>query len=154
VSENDAHGLAGQIRAAIQSGRPVPMSSSAVVNRPAVLALVDKLEAALSSGTRDAERIVADAEEERDRMVSQTGVHSAAQQSADDLVSAARRESDELRREADAYVDMTFANLQVALTKTLDALERGRERLAGRSELDSLGHADDPDDATLPALPS
>jgi hypothetical protein len=130
------------------------MSSSAVVNRPALLALVDTLEGALSDGEQEATRIVAEAEQERDRLVSHTEVHSAAQQSADALVTAARRESDELRREADAYVDMTFANLQVALTKTLDALERGRERLAGRSDLDSLGRDDDADDSPLPALPS
>ena len=69
------------------------------------------------------------------------------------MLEAARRDSDELRRETDDYVDTTFARMQVALTKTLAALERGRERLRGRSELDSLGREDPADERPLPGDP-
>jgi nucleotide-binding universal stress UspA family protein len=155
----DAKALVEQIRSAVQSARAMPMSSSVVVNRPDLLALVDKLVDALpdvdQGGGAEAEAVLAQARKERERLVSEVQVHAAAEHQAKELLDEARRDCDELRREADAYVDTTFAHLQVALTKTLEALNRGRERLSGRSDLDALspGGAEGNDQA-LPPLPS
>jgi chromosome segregation ATPase len=158
-STEDAHALVEQIRSSLQSARAMPLSSSAVVNRPDLLALVDQLAAALPDGSEAddsaAGALLAEARAERDRLVSEVQVHETAKREAEELLAEARRDSEELRREADEYVDTTFAHLQVALTKTLEALNRGRERLAGRSELDALGpDGTDADDKALPPLPS
>jgi len=142
----------------------MPMSSSAVVNRADMLALVSELEAGLDTALaqseqvvaagnavvedarREAERIVADARSERDRLVSDTDVFRLAKREADDLLATARRESEELRTETDEYVDSRLANFEVTLHKTLEAVTRGRERLQGRTTFHALGSPEPEDD--------
>ena len=46
--------------------------------------------------------------------------------------------SDEKSQEVDAYIDSRLATLEVILTKTMDAIAKGRERIAGASENDVL----------------
>ena len=43
-----------------------------------------------------------------------------------------------LRKETDDYVDEKLATFEITLERTIEAVRRGRERLAGRSALDSL----------------
>ena len=134
----------------------MPMSASAVVNRAEMLELLDELGAemdhALSEadrirnerdevvdeGRREAEHIIADARNERDHLVSDTEVFRLAQRRADEVVAEARNEADGLRKETDDYVDGKLANFEITLERTIEAVRRGRERLAGRSALDSL----------------
>jgi len=134
----------------------MPMSASAVVNRAEMLELLDELgaemDAALSEadkirrerddvvdeGRREAEHIIADARNERDHLVSDTEVFRLAQRRADEVVAEARNEADGLRKETDDYVDGKLANFEITLERTIEAVRRGRERLAGRSALDSL----------------
>ena len=42
------------------------------------------------------------------------------------------------RREVEAYIDGRLATLEVILTKTMDAVARGRERLEGADDKDVL----------------
>ncbi|WP_326618278.1 ATP synthase F0 subunit B [Streptomyces decoyicus] len=44
-----------------------------------------------------------------------------------------------LRRRADAYVDAKFGAFQAVLTKTLEAVGRGRDKLQGAQAIDELG---------------
>lgn len=126
----------------------MPMSSSAVVNRAEVLEVVDRLEQALPAAftaqqalvaereavvaraADEAAEIVAAAQLERDRLVGEA-----------DVVEVARQEAEALRRETDEYVDERLATFEVTLTKTLEAVVRGRARLHGRSHFDALGEA-------------
>ncbi len=142
----------------------MPMSSSAVVNRAQLLALLDELEEARAGEDTEASRvlaardhIVADARQEAEqirhearleqgRLVSDTEVYRLAQRRAEEAAAAARSEAEELRREADEYVDGRLAGLEITLERTLETVKRGRERLAGRSELDALGEDDDEDE--------
>ena len=41
--------------------------------------------------------------------------------------------------EVEDYVDAKLANFEIVLSKTLSAVERGREKLSGRHELERLG---------------
>lgn len=145
----------------------MPMSASAVVNRGEMLELIDELEAALeqafadaevvtrqrddivSAGHTEASHIVADARSERDRLVSDTEVFRVAQRRADEVVAEAQAEADALRKETDDYVDEKLATFEISLERTMEAVKRGRERLAGRSALDSLAE-DDVDRIKLP----
>src|SRR5205085_9263531 len=55
----------------------------------------------------------------------------------------ARREAEEIRAEADDYVDSKLANFEVVLTKTIGSVDRGREKLLGRGPgLDEQGYED------------
>lgn len=134
----------------------MPMSASVVVNRAEMLELLGELERALddafdhadkverhrdeiiSDGRREAEHIIADARNERDRLVSDTEVYRLARVRADELLEESRADAGELRKETDDYVDGKLANFEITLERTMEAVRRGRERLAGRSELDSM----------------
>jgi cell division septum initiation protein DivIVA len=152
----DVRAKLAEIRRAVEQARSMPMSASAVVNRAEMLELLDELgaemDAALSEadkirrerddvvddGRREAEHIIADARNERDHLVSDTEVFRLAQRRADEVVAEARNEADGLRKETDDYVDGKLANFEITLERTIEAVRRGRERLAGRSALDSL----------------
>lgn len=155
--------LLEQLRNTIRQARSMPMSSSAVIHRADVLAQLDALEAALpqafaesdkvyserdsmvSAAMEQADRIIVEARNEHERLVSDSEVYRVAKHEADEERARAQRESETLRRETDEYVDGRLANLEITLTKTLDAVTRGRDRLHGRSDLDRLDDLADDD---------
>jgi len=145
----------------------MPMSASAVINRSEVLELVDGLEKALDAalvearavladrdavvdeGRRQADQILAEARSEREAIMSDTEVYRVAKREADALFEQARSEAEALRRETDEYVDAKLANFEITLERTTEAVKRGRERLAGRTDLDALTE-DEADKIRLP----
>jgi cell division septum initiation protein DivIVA len=153
----DVHERLTQIRSSVEDARSMPMSASAVVNRAELLAELDLLaadlekafaearrltadrDAAVDEGRAEAERIIAEAGHERERLISDTEVYRVAKIEADRLREEAQQEAVELRRDTDEYVDQRLANFEVVLGKTLEAVARGRERLHGRSDLDTFG---------------
>jgi cell division septum initiation protein DivIVA len=153
----DVRQQVAQLRQVIAASRSVPMSASAMVNRAEVLALLDQLAADLprafagsdeivahrdrviEEGHQQAAEIVAAARARHEQLVSESEVYQMAKQRGEQLVADARSESVALRRETDDYVDAKLASFEIALHHTLDAVTRGRERLQGRSELDTLG---------------
>jgi vacuolar-type H+-ATPase subunit H len=164
----DVHARLAAIREVVEQARSMPMSASAVVNRGEMLEMLDGLRTALDEaltesqrvlsdqgavvdeGRRRAEDIVAEARSERDRIVSDTEVYRVARHQADEILDKARAEADELRKETDDYVDAKLANFEITLERTSEAVRRGRERLAGRSDLHALGDDTDVDSIRLP----
>jgi cell division septum initiation protein DivIVA len=160
----DVHERLAQIRSSVENARAMPMSASAVVNRAELLsdldALAKDLTAALADAQRmtadrdravadsraEADRLVAEGRSERDRLVSDTEVYRVARTEAERLVENARTEAAELRRDTDEYVERRLADFEVTLSHTLAAVKRGRERLHGRSDLDTWGRDADLDD--------
>ena len=134
----------------------MPMSASAVVHRGEVLELVEQLRSrtraafgdaqavlgdrdeVVERGRQEVERLRADALAERDRLVEQTSVHRQATREAERLLAEARAQADAMRAEVEDYVDGKLANFEVVLSKTLAAVQRGRSRLSGHTELDEL----------------
>jgi ABC-type transporter Mla subunit MlaD len=163
----DVHEQLAQIRSTVENARAMPMSASVVVNRDELLfqldALADAMDKALAEaqqmtadregvvaeGRTQAERIIAQSRSERDQLLSEAEVYRVAKYEADRIKEEAEREAAELRRETDEYVDSRLANFEVALGKTLEAVSRGRERLHGRSDLDTFGR-EGVHDITLP----
>ena len=163
----DVHAKLAGIRQVVEQARSMPMSASAVVNRAELLGMLDELGSALESafsdaqgvladkegvveeGRREADQIVAEARNERERIISDTEVYRVAKREADELLTRAHAESNELRKETDDYVDAKLANFEITLERTMEAVKRGRERLAGRSALDSLTE-DEVDKIKLP----
>lgn len=152
----DVNELLARLRSVVEGARSMPMSTSAVVNRAEILELIAALEQALPSafagqdevvaerdavvadGRAESLRLVADAERERDRLVGETEVLRVAKTEAERERVAARAEAAELRKDTDAYVDTRLATFEVTLTRTLEAVARGRARLQGRSQLEGL----------------
>lgn len=159
--------LLDRLREVVASARGLPMSASCLVHREDVLALVDALrdrlphalvraqdllgdrEAVVHDGRREAERIVAAAHEQRDRVLDGADVLQHARGEADRIVDVARAQAAALRTETERYVDGKLATFEIVLGRTMQAVERGRARLGGEHEFDVL--RDDADTARVEA---
>ncbi|MEU0696540.1 ATP synthase F0 subunit B [Streptomyces niveus] len=147
---------------AVGNARSMPMSASCVVNRGELLSLLEEVREALpgslaqaqellggheqlsEQARQEAERIVAAAHTERSTLISDTVIARTAQEEADRILAEARRDAEEIRAEADDYVDSKLANFEVVLNKTIGSVDRGREKLLGRGPgLDEQGRADE-----------
>ncbi len=146
----------------VGSARSMPMSASCVVNRADLLAMLDEVRQALpgslaqaqeliggreqlvEQARQEAERIIESAHAQRGTLISDTAVARQSQDEADRILDEARREAEEIRAEADDYVDSKLANFEVVLTKTIGSVDRGREKLLGRGPgLDAEGRSDE-----------
>ncbi|MGI5458267.1 ATP synthase F0 subunit B [Streptomyces sp. CA-249302] len=151
-----------EIVAAVSSARSMPMSASCVVNRAELLAMLEEVRAALpdslaqaqeliggreemvEQARQEADRIIGQAHQERGSLISDTEVARRSQAEADRILTEARQEAEEVRAEADDYVDSKLANFEVVLTKTLGSVGRGREKLLGTGPgLDEQGYEDE-----------
>ncbi|MFE4867587.1 ATP synthase F0 subunit B [Streptomyces sp. NPDC056682] len=146
----------------VGSARSMPMSASCVVNRAELLAMLEEVRQALpgslaqaqeliggreqmvEQARQEAERIIESAHAQRGTLISDTAVARQSQDEADRILGEARREAEEIRAEADDYVDSKLANFEVVLTKTIGSVDRGREKLLGRGPgLDEQGRTDE-----------
>lgn len=157
---DDVQATLGRIRSIVENARAMPMSASCVVHRDELLALVDEAvtqlpvalrdahqvlgerAAVVEEGSQEAERLVADARHERARLLTESDVVSNARAEAERVLEEAYDQADAMRGEVEDYVDRKLANFEVVLQRTLEAVERGRQKLAGRSELDALASDD------------
>jgi cell division septum initiation protein DivIVA len=149
-----------QLAELVREARSMPLSSSALVNRQELLDLIDSLRASLPTeitrarsilrdgqdvlerAGQEAQRVLERARQERERLLSKTEIVQAAAREADRLVADAESTAKRIRAEAETYVEGKLANFEVVLSKTLQAVERGRQRLAGRLEADDLAPED------------
>jgi len=149
---------------AVGNARSMPMSASCVVNRAELLAMLEEVRQALpdslaqaeeligghqqlaEQARQEAERIIGDAHTRRSDLISDTEIARRSQQEADRILAEARREAEEVKAEADDYVDSKLANFEVVLTKTIGSVDRGREKLLGRAGAGDLGYDGDEDD--------
>lgn len=156
----DVEAYIHQLERLVAEARPVPLSASVMVNREeldeAITGLRSRLpeeirqsrwvikerDEILAQARREADQVLEDARLERDRLVGETEVGRAARREADRLVEDAREQARRLRLEAEDYVDGKLASFEVVLQRTLGAVEKGRERLRGRTAADEL--ADEP----------
>jgi cell division septum initiation protein DivIVA len=146
-----------QITEMVEDARSMPMSASCIINRTEMLTLLDEVremlpaelreaqwvikdrDGVVEEGRRRAERIVADAIVERDRLVGETEVLREAARAAERIVNDARESARVMQLDVDDYVDSKLANFEVVLHKVLTSVERGRDKLRGRQESDELG---------------
>ena len=133
----------------LTTARPVPLSSSVMVNREELLALVDEVSALLpdelraarcllreredylAGVQREGEDILEAARERAERMVSRTEVVRQAQATARRAIEAAEGESRRLRHEAEDWCDAQLASLETALDASMRSVKAGRARLSG-----------------------
>jgi cell division septum initiation protein DivIVA len=145
----------------VEEARGVPLSASCVVHRGEMLEILDDARAALPTDLDEAEAIitsrdsiiedgrisadtlVANAREEVARMVEQTSIVQAARDEAKKILDDARAIAEEERVQVEEYIDGRLATLEVILNKTMDAVGRGRDRLAGANDKDVLSQLAD-----------
>jgi len=163
----DVHDRLTELTDLVENARSMPMSASCILNRAELLEVIDSIkellpaefrhaerlleerERVIAEGRWEAERLVSAAKSERDKLIESTPVMREAQVQVDQMRSQARQEAAALRQEVDDYVDTKLANFEVVLEKTLTAVQRGREKLRGRDEMDDLGEHVRAQDAPL-----
>jgi vacuolar-type H+-ATPase subunit H len=164
----DAQAKLDQLVELVESAKSMPLSASVLVNKTEILALLDELRAALpeelreaqwvikdrdeviDGGRKEADRIIADARAEAARLVSRTEVMQSATKEAGRVIEEANENARTMRLEVEDYVDAKLANFEVVLHKTLGAVERGRDKLRGRHELEQLRDESFADEPPLP----
>jgi cell division septum initiation protein DivIVA len=145
-----------QIQELVRAARPMPLSSSVLVNQQELLEILETAqeelpeeikqarwvvkdrEELLAKARRDGDGLVAQAQQERARLVSREEVVRKAQAEAERILEEAREQARQMRLEAEDYVDAKLAQFEIALERTLGGLQkaigqvrRGRDRLRG-----------------------
>lgn len=146
----------------VEQAKAVPLSASCMVNRAQVLDLIEDIrealpssldaadevlherEAVIDEGRREAERIIAAAREEQMRMLTQHEIYLVAVAEADAIRQETEDEVVAMRRETDDYIDAKLATFEVALNKTLAAVERGRDKIRGLDQEQEIMGGDEP----------
>lgn len=152
----DVHDKLDELTAIVEDARSMPMSASCIINRGEVLELLEEIrsllpeefrhaqmlladrESVVDEGRREAKRLIGRAEQERLALTSDTEVVAEARRQAERILREASEEARAMRREVDDYVDTKLANFEVVLDKTLAAVNRGREKLRGRTAHEDL----------------
>jgi vacuolar-type H+-ATPase subunit H len=145
-----------EVIALVETARSVPMSRNCIVDRgemigsleqlrvelPAELrragALLEERDKIIEAGQREAERIIAEGEAEHARLVSINEIVVSAEHEAARIIGEARTEAQRLREEVDDYVDTALANFEQLLTRSLSAIERGRDKMHALREIGSF----------------
>jgi crotonobetainyl-CoA:carnitine CoA-transferase CaiB-like acyl-CoA transferase len=106
-------------------------------------AIITSRDSIIEDGRISADTLVANAREEVARMVEQTSIVQAARDEAKKILDDARAIAEEERVQVEEYIDGRLATLEVILNKTMDAVGRGRDRLAGANDKDVLSQLAD-----------
>ena len=142
--------LLERLESLVATGRSLPLTRSAVVDRDAVLDLVDQLRVAIPEEVRAAkrinsegERIIEKAEEEATRIVSRAqeqaafliaerGLLELAEEEGRRIIGEAQDAGDEVRAGADEYALQILATLEAEVTKALAGIQKGMAVLDDR----------------------
>jgi F0F1-type ATP synthase membrane subunit b/b' len=143
----DTETLLRRVHEVIGNARPMPLSASVMVNKDELLELleegIDRLpeelrqarwllkerEEFLAQARREADDIVEAGRVQAERMVERTEVVREARRRAQALVDDAESAARALRHEAEDYVDQRLASFEVVLERTMQAVQKGRQRL-------------------------
>lgn len=138
----------------VEQARAVPMSASCIVHRGDLLALLDEIrlgfpealvqaesvltrrDQVVEEGRLAAENLLNSARQEAAQLISEERVVVLAREEAERILTEAHAEAERVRDEAEKYIDARLATLEVILNKTMDAVSRGRARLAGEQVQD------------------
>jgi vacuolar-type H+-ATPase subunit H len=101
--------------------------------------IVKERQEMLAEAKREAERIIKEARDEQARLINEEEVVRQAEREAEQIVEEARTREREIRLGAEDYADDILNTLEVNLQKFTAAVQRGRDRLAGREEAEVGG---------------
>ncbi|MDX6632405.1 MAG: hypothetical protein QOG09_970 [Solirubrobacterales bacterium] len=136
----------------VHNSKPVPLTDQVRVDREEIYDILDQMRATipeeikqarwivkerqemLAEAKREAERIIKGARDQQARLVSEEEVMKQAERGAEEILEDARSREREIRLEAEDYADQILNTLEVNLQKFLAAVQRGRDRLAGRED--------------------
>jgi cell division septum initiation protein DivIVA len=138
-----------RIEETLEKSKRIPFSSNLIVNEGEIYDLLDELrntlpeelkqsrwivkerENMIEEAKRYSEKLVKDAKEKAEMLVSETEILKNATRKAEELMSAVEARARTIRLEAEDYADEKLANLEAVLHKLLTAIEKGREQFRG-----------------------
>jgi regulator of protease activity HflC (stomatin/prohibitin superfamily) len=136
-----------ELQALIEEAKSLPLSSSAILNREELLHQLTQLKAEIPEEVRqarwllrdkddliarahkEAERVMTEAQGQRDRLLSRTEIVATAEREAERVLDEAKAKAAKLRIEAEDYIDQRLAEFEKVLRKTMGTVARGREHL-------------------------
>ncbi|MEA3218722.1 MAG: hypothetical protein QOJ19_4878 [Acidimicrobiia bacterium] len=147
----------------VAGARPVPLSTSAMINKDEVIVLVEEALAAfprevtesrwllkerdayLKKATSEAEDILAAAKARAARMIERSELVRAAEHKARQIVGNAEGEARRMRLEVEDYCDQKLGSFEIVLERTMRLVAAGREKLQLNSGQElANGHGLDP----------
>ncbi|MFD0483365.1 hypothetical protein ACFQ46_12225 [Kineococcus sp. GCM10028916] len=152
----EVHEKLGELAALVSGARGVPLSSSVMVDREQLLALVSEVrrllpaevqqagdvlaqrDEVLAAARSDADQVLAEARERAEELVDAQAVTKASRERADHIVLSARDEAKRLRVDADAWVDRKLSDFEEELDRLKQQAHRGRDRLKVRGGEDEV----------------
>ena len=136
----------------VHNAKAVPLTDTVRVDKEEIYDILDQMRATipeeikqarwivkerqemLAEAKREAERIIKEARDEQARLINEEEVVRQAEREAEQIVEEARTREREIRLGAEDYADDILNTLEVNLQKFTAAVQRGRDRLAGREE--------------------
>lgn len=157
----DIVGRLQQLEDLIQEAKSMPLSSSVLISREEVLQMIHEMQEALPEEIKqarwivrdreelldkarvDGDKIIARAQDEQARLARHEEVSQRAERESERLLAESEDKGEQIRREAEDYVDAKLAQFENSLrrilegaqditrsvSRTLDQVEVGRERL-------------------------
>jgi F0F1-type ATP synthase membrane subunit b/b' len=143
----DSRLLLLRLQELLENARAMPLSASVMVNKEefgemlqdAIDGLPEELRQArwllkeredvLERANREADRIIEAARVRAERMVEKTEVVREARRTAESIIEHGDRQAAQIRHEAEDYVDRKLAAFEVVLDRTMQQVQKGRERL-------------------------
>ena len=147
----DIMALIDRIEEIVDNGRGVPLSHNKVVDPDKVYEIIDEIRAQfpdelkqarwivkerqemLEEAEKEANRVLEEARDRAQAIASEQEIVKMAEQQAAAILDDARNKEREIRLGAEDYADEMLANLEVNLGKLLTAVQRGRDRLQGKT---------------------
>ncbi|MBI3746988.1 MAG: hypothetical protein HY264_10805 [Chloroflexi bacterium] len=163
--------LLERLESLVATGKSLPLTRNAVVDRDAILDLVDQLRVAIPEEVRAAkrinaegERIIEKAEDEAGRIVSRAqeqaafligerGLLELAEAEGRKIIAAAEAAAEETRTGADDYAFGLLETLEAEVGKALAGVQKGiavlddRRAMLAAADMQAAGDADDSSDA-------
>lgn len=145
--QTDVEDLMLRIREQVEIARSMPMSASVLINKDEMLAMIDEALHALPEELRHARWLLKEREEflaeaQRDaqdirdqaaataaRMVEEREIVRQADATARQIVHDAEAAARQIQHEAEDYIDQKLAAFEVVLDRTMQTVQKGRERL-------------------------
>ena len=155
MSDDEARDLEGflyELRDMVENARTMPMSASVLVNRDDAVALVEDIlrsfpeelrqarwllrekDQFLGQARHEAEDIIEAARVQAERMVERTEIAREARRTAQRIVDDAQMQARQLVHEAEDYIDQKLASFETVLERTLQTVQKGRNRLGVAAE--------------------
>lgn len=135
----------------ISKSKRLPLTSNVIINEGKIYDFLDKLKASfpeefkqarwivkerdqvLDDSRKEADRITKEAQENANKLVSETEIIKKAHRESEVITKQAETKARGIRLEAEDYIDSKLANLEATLQKLLLSIEKGRDKLSGKT---------------------